>query len=295
MSDEKQSVVMYDRDDLSPQQLIARAIDKGTDVGVMERLFALAREWKAMAARDAYFQALSGFQAECPIIAKTKIVKDRSGKERYRYAPLDDIVAQLRDLLKKHGFSYTIDTEQPEGKLIAYCDSHHVAGHSERTRLEVPVGSEFMSAQQMVGAARTYAMRYVFCNAFGILTGDEDNDATTTDDGDKAVPETTPDGTPGNPFKCPECGKFAVIKGAPQYGGGWVCWKKKDGCGKKWDDLAWAAATSAGPSVEAQEAVMAADADPLVETAKRVFKGTEPAKKSTKPSADDEAEARTLF
>jgi hypothetical protein len=36
--------------------------------------------------------------------------------------------------------------------------------------------------------------------------------------------------------KCPKCSKEAIIKGSDQYGGGWVCWKKKDGCGAKFDD-----------------------------------------------------------
>lgn len=36
--------------------------------------------------------------------------------------------------------------------------------------------------------------------------------------------------------KCPECGKEAIIKGKEEYGGGWVCFKKKDGCGAKFDD-----------------------------------------------------------
>jgi hypothetical protein len=35
---------------------------------------------------------------------------------------------------------------------------------------------------------------------------------------------------------CPECGKPAVIKGKEEYGGGWLCFKKKDGCGAKWRD-----------------------------------------------------------
>jgi hypothetical protein len=33
--------------------------------------------------------------------------------------------------------------------------------------------------------------------------------------------------------KCPSCGKEAIIKGKEEYGGGWVCFKKKDGCGEK--------------------------------------------------------------
>ncbi len=35
---------------------------------------------------------------------------------------------------------------------------------------------------------------------------------------------------------CPSCGKAAIIKGREEYGGGWLCFKKKGGCGKKFDD-----------------------------------------------------------
>lgn len=35
---------------------------------------------------------------------------------------------------------------------------------------------------------------------------------------------------------CPHCGKDAIIKGKAEYGGGWVCFNKKGGCGAKWDD-----------------------------------------------------------
>jgi hypothetical protein len=35
---------------------------------------------------------------------------------------------------------------------------------------------------------------------------------------------------------CPACGKEAIIKGKAEFGGGWVCFKKKDGCGAKFGD-----------------------------------------------------------
>lgn len=35
---------------------------------------------------------------------------------------------------------------------------------------------------------------------------------------------------------CPDCGLPAIIKGKAEYGGGWVCFKKKGGCGSKWAD-----------------------------------------------------------
>ena len=36
--------------------------------------------------------------------------------------------------------------------------------------------------------------------------------------------------------KCPHCGKAAIIKGKQEFGGGWLCFKKKDGCGAKFAD-----------------------------------------------------------
>jgi hypothetical protein len=36
--------------------------------------------------------------------------------------------------------------------------------------------------------------------------------------------------------KCPACGKEALIKGKAEYGGGWICYAKKDGCGAKYAD-----------------------------------------------------------
>jgi hypothetical protein len=35
---------------------------------------------------------------------------------------------------------------------------------------------------------------------------------------------------------CPECGKATIIKGKAEYGGGFVCFAKKGGCGAKFDD-----------------------------------------------------------
>ena len=35
---------------------------------------------------------------------------------------------------------------------------------------------------------------------------------------------------------CPVCGADAIIKGKAEYGGGWLCFSKKGGCGAKFDD-----------------------------------------------------------
>lgn len=36
--------------------------------------------------------------------------------------------------------------------------------------------------------------------------------------------------------KCPKCGKETIIKGKDEYGGGWLCFAKKGGCGAKYQD-----------------------------------------------------------
>ena len=35
---------------------------------------------------------------------------------------------------------------------------------------------------------------------------------------------------------CPKCDKPAIIKGQEKFGGGWLCWAKKGGCGAKFSD-----------------------------------------------------------
>ena len=35
---------------------------------------------------------------------------------------------------------------------------------------------------------------------------------------------------------CPSCGAAAIIKGKAEYGGGWLCWAKKGGCGGKFSE-----------------------------------------------------------
>ena len=54
----------------------------------------------------------------------------------------------------------------------------------------------------------------------------------------------------GGARKCPECGKEAIIKGKAEYGGGWLCFAKKGGCGAKWPD---GAAEIEGQSVDKVE------------------------------------------
>jgi hypothetical protein len=166
---------------MNPQILIEKAVEKGLDVTALEKLIAIRKELKAEAAEEEFNRALSMFQSECPDIEKTKKVMAKDNKTiRYQYAPLDSIVKQVKPMLKKHGFSYTIKSRQGEGWVKVVCQVRHVAGHNEETELIVPVDDGYMNNIQKIGSANTYAKRYAFCNAFGIMTADEDDDGNGT-------------------------------------------------------------------------------------------------------------------
>lgn len=197
MSKKKNELVIIDEPkeiktvSINAEMLISKAIEKNIPLESLERLLAMRRELKAEYSREQYFKALSDFQKECPIIKKDKIIydRDKQTKEikldrdgnkiiRYSYAPLESIVGQVKDLLQKYGFSYTMKSKQTKTAYTSVCETHHIEGHTETTEFEVPIDfSAYMNEIQKVGNSSTYADRYSFRKAFGILTGDDDDDA----------------------------------------------------------------------------------------------------------------------
>lgn len=181
MKKNTQIVVKKVKQDESVNALISQALTANVSVETMEKLFALREKVKAEQAREAFTQALAGFQGECPIIEKTKVVMNKDGVTvRYKFAPIDSIIKQIKELLAKYGFSYTWNVVNKPDAIVAICKITHVLGHSEINEFEIPIGkSEFMTAPQQNAAALTFAKRYTLCNGLGISTGDEDTDATT--------------------------------------------------------------------------------------------------------------------
>lgn len=201
----------------SAELIIQQAVDKGLPVETIERLLAMRRELKTEYAKTEYDRAMSKLQGEMPMIVKSKKVLDKFGKERYRYAPIDAIIDQTKEFISKHGFSYAITTEQSEvaGEVKAICTVKHHDGHCEMSTFRVPIDEgAYMTAPQKIGAALTFAKRYAFCNAFGIITGDEDNDANTMEEPQfKTKPVVAPPAKPASPPGIPA--KTAKVEDRP--------------------------------------------------------------------------------
>lgn len=159
---------------------ITKAIESNAPIETMERLFELHKEVKKEKARADFVQAMANFQKDCPVIEKTKIVYNKDGKTvRYKFAPLDSIIEQIKEKLANNGLSYTWTVENKDGNISATAKITHVSGHSTVSTFTVPIDTEgYMTAPQKYASAQTFAKRYALCNALGISTGDEDTDAT---------------------------------------------------------------------------------------------------------------------
>jgi hypothetical protein len=165
---------------LNPEVLITQAIKNNVSVETMERLLAMRKELKAEFAKEEFDKAMADFQRECPAITKNKSVFEKSGgKVRYKFASLDSIIEQTKNTISNNGLSYTIRTKSDDKMFTATVKVSHVAGHSEESEFSIPISSEqFMTDVQKFGARSTFAKRYAFLNAFGIMTGDEDSEKT---------------------------------------------------------------------------------------------------------------------
>lgn len=159
-----------------PATLIALAIEKGANVDQLERLMDLQERWNAQRAKEAFFGALAQFQANAPRIEKRKDVAFNDVK--YSYAPLPDMVEQLKQSLQAAGLSYRWEIADTESGLSVTFILTHTAGHAERTTMTAPPDSSGKkNAVQQRGSTITYLQRYTMIGGLGIAAADTDIDA----------------------------------------------------------------------------------------------------------------------
>ena len=153
-----------------PMRLIEMALANGADIEKLERLMVMQAQWDARNAKREFLNAMARFQSKCPDIRKSK------QGHNYKYAPLADIISQVRELIAECGLSYRFEQNHEKGIQVT-CIVSHESGHSEsNTMIAMPDTSGSKNAIQAIGSAVQYLMRYTFVGAFGISTADEDMD-----------------------------------------------------------------------------------------------------------------------
>lgn len=181
------SVVVNDKEKNLAETLIAQAIEKGTPIETMEKLLAMRKELREEYAKSQFDKAMAAFQSECPVIGKNKKVLNKDGKStRYHYAPLDVITKEVQPLFEKHGLSYMFEVKNEADAVEVMCVGNHVDGFSKSSSFRAPIDPQsFMNMPQKYASALTFAKRYSFCNVFGIMTGDEDDDTQAVTEADE--------------------------------------------------------------------------------------------------------------
>lgn len=129
-------------------------------------------------------------------VAKIREVQTRVMKDGQHYGKIPgvDKPTLLKPGAEMLGMVFQLD---PQFEITEQHDGAHLTVLAKCTLFHIPTGARLGSG---LGSCSTKESRYAYRKG-----------------------ERT----------CPKCGKAAIIKGKEQYGGGWLCWKKKDGCDAK--------------------------------------------------------------
>lgn len=180
-----QVATMQENAVISPDQFIQRAIESGSNVDVLERLFELKQRHDAIESKKAFTRAMQQFQSIKPVLTKSSKVKFSTikGTTEYTFCALSDMEKALKDPLSRCGLTYRFENITTDSTFGIRCVVTHVYGHSEYTEMTAPRDdSGNKNAIQGIGSTSTYLMRYTLIAAFALTTADEDNDGQTSGD-----------------------------------------------------------------------------------------------------------------
>lgn len=163
---------------VTPMSMIERAVEKGADVAMIEKLMELAERNDRNIGRRAFDQAIAKAKAEIPPIMKNRLVSYGEGNKKTEYAHEDlaEIAKTVDPILSRYGLSYRFRTQQGQGGITVTCIVSHEAGFSEETMLSSGAdNSGGKNSIQAVGSTVTYLQRYTLKAALGLAAAQDDD------------------------------------------------------------------------------------------------------------------------
>src|SRR5437867_9204623 len=155
--------------------------DPNVDVEKLKALFALHERAEARSAKAAFNAAFAAMQGELPTIDEHGRAV-MNGQQRYTYARQEDIIAIVRPILARYGFSLRHRHLYPDGKIKIIGILSHRDGHSEEDEFEAKADTSGSKNDiQAIGSTRTYGERYTTRALLNIVSRDPNDPARDTD------------------------------------------------------------------------------------------------------------------
>lgn len=174
----------------TPSAIMALAIQQGSSIEIIERMWTLQVRYEEREAEKAYNQAFSAFKAEAVRIIKNRTVKDGPLKGK-GYAELHAVVNAATPALSLHGLSASWKLTKDEKDWIEVtCLLKHIGGHVESVSMGGPpdVGGA-KNAIQARASTVSYLERYTLKAITGLSEQGEDDDARGNAIGDNKADE----------------------------------------------------------------------------------------------------------
>jgi hypothetical protein len=170
---------------VTPLDMLNRAVLAGADIAMIEKLMALHERWDANQARKAFDEAVAAAKRDIP-----PITRNVTGHNAKKYADFAAIAKVVDPIIGAHGLSYRFRTTQTD-RISVTCILSHKAGHAEETTLSGPADtSGNKNAIQAIGSTLTYLQRYSLVQMLGLAAGNDD-DGKAAGDGEKITAQQT--------------------------------------------------------------------------------------------------------
>ncbi len=169
---------------LTPMDLLGRALERGDDLSVLEKLMDLQERHEKKLAQRAFDAAVASAKAKIK-----PVTKNRQGNNS-KYADLSAYAKEVDPILADFGLSYRYRSRQEGASIFVTCVLSHRDGHCEETTLSgAPDASGSKNAIQAIGSTVEYLKRYTLTLALGLSASEADDDGQAAG-GDPAITET---------------------------------------------------------------------------------------------------------
>lgn len=164
---------------ITPMQMLQYAVERGSDIAVVEKMMLLAERWEANQARRAFDEAMAGAKAEMPVISKNRTVDftSQKGRTHYRHEDLGEIARVVSPILGRHGLSYRFRVNTESKTATVTCIITHRDGHTDDTNTLSCAHDDSgnKNAIQQLGSAITYLQRMTLKAALGLAASNDDD------------------------------------------------------------------------------------------------------------------------